>query len=498
VTSQAAEGPIDVIVVGAGNAALCAALAAREGGLRVVVLEKAPEHLRGGNTYFTGGAIRFAYKGIDDVLKLVPDLSQAELAIIDVGEYTERKYFDDMMRVTEGLSDQEMADTLIRGSFSTMQWMYEQGVRFVPSWSHQAFKVEDKFRFWGGLCLEAVGAGKGLSDQLFEISEKSEISIRYGTTASKLIVDDDGKVAGVVVKGPDGIHELRANAVVLACGGFEANPEMRARYLGPGWELAKVRGVRFNTGDGIRMALDIGAQPYGHWSGCHAVAWDLNAPPFGNRVIADLYQKHSYPFGLIVNAEGKRFVDEGADFRNYTYAKYGKQILTQPQSVAYQLFDQKTVHLLREEYRIDQVTKAEANTIEELAEMMDIDPAALAKTVSDYNAACQAGEYNPTILDGVHTEGVEPPKSNWALPLDSPPYQGFGVTCGITFTFGGLRINNRGQVMDTSEEPIVGLYAAGELVGGLFYHNYAGGAGLMAGSVFGKLAGTSAAEDARA
>ena len=497
-TSQAAEAPIDVIVVGAGNAALCAALAAREGGLRVVVLEKAPEHLRGGNTYFTGGAIRFAYKGIDDVLKLVPDLSQAELDVIDVGEYTEGKYFDDMMRVTEGLSDQEMADTLIRGSFPTMQWMYEQGVRFVPSWSHQAFKVDDKFRFWGGLCLEAVGAGKGLSDQLFEISEKSEIGVRYGTTATKLIVDDDGKVAGVVVKGPDGIRELRANAVVLACGGFEANPEMRARYLGPGWELAKVRGVRFNTGDGIRMALDIGAQPYGHWSGCHAVAWDLNAPPFGNRVIADLYQKHSYPFGLIVNADGKRFVDEGADFRNYTYAKYGKQILTQPQGVAYQLFDQKTLHLLREEYRIDQVTKAEADTIEDLAEQMDIDPAALAQTVSDYNAACQPGEYNPTVLDGVHTEGVEPPKSNWALPLDTPPYQGFGVTCGITFTFGGLRINNRGQVMDTSDEPIVGLYAAGELVGGLFYHNYAGGAGLMAGSVFGKLAGTSAAEDAHA
>jgi tricarballylate dehydrogenase len=494
-TDPSTTNDADVIVVGAGNAALCAALAASEGGRSVIVLEKAPEHLRGGNTYFTGGAIRFSYRGIDDVIKLVPDLSAAELDVMDVGTYPDSKYFDDMMRVTEGLSDQEMANFLVRDSFPTMQWMYEQGVRFVPSWAHQSFKVGDKFQFWGGLCLEAVGAGKGLSDQLFEISEKREIGVNYGTTATRLVMDDRGRVAGVVAKGPDGYRELRSGAVVLACGGFEANSEMRARYLGPGWELAKVRGVRFNTGDGIRMALDIGAQPFGHWSGCHAVAWDLNAPPFGNRQIADLYQKHSYPFGLIVNADGKRFVDEGADFRNYTYAKYGKQILTQPQGVAYQLFDQKTLHLLRDEYRIPQVTMAEADTIEELADALDIAAAALVQTVSDYNAACQPGEYDPTVLDGVHTEGVEPPKSNWALPLDSPPFQGYGVTCGITFTFGGLRINQRAQVMDTAEEPIEGLYAAGELVGGLFYHNYAGGAGLMAGSVFGRLAGASAAED---
>ena len=196
-----------------------------------------------------------------------------------------------------------------------------------------------------------------------------------------------------------------------------------------------------------------------------------------------------------MNPDGKRFVDEVADFRNYTYAKYGKQILTQPQMVAYQLFDQQTVHLLRDEYRIQEVTMAEADTIEELAQIMDINAAELVQTVADYNAACVPGEYNPTKLDGVHTEGVEPPKSNWALPLDAPPYQAYAVTCGITFTFGGLRINRRGQVMDTSEEPIAGLYAAGELVGGLVYHIYAGGAGLMAGSVFGKLAGTSAAED---
>ena len=271
---------------------------------------------------------------------------------------------------------------------------------------------------------------------------------------------------------------------------------MRTRYLGPGWELAKVRGTQFNTGDGIRMALDIGAQSFGHWSGCHAVAWDLNAPPTGDRNVADLFQKHSYPFGIIVNVDGDRFVDEGADFRNYTYAKYGREILFQPQRAAFQIFDQKTKHLLRDEYDIPQVSKVEANTVEALADGLGVDRDGLVRTVSEFNSAVQPGEYNPTALDGKTTAGIEPPKTNWALPIDSPPYMGFAVTCGITFTFGGLRIDSEGSVLDTEDAPIPGLYAAGELVGGLFYHNYPGGSGLMAGSVFGKIAGEGAATHA--
>jgi len=487
----------DVIVVGAGNAALCAALAAREQGARVTVLEKAPQADRGGNTYYTGGAIRFAYDGFDDVRALIPDLSEAEASSMDVGSYTTGAFFDDIMRVTEGLSDQDLADLLVRRSYDSLRWLHGQGMRFVPLWGRQSFKVGDKFRFWGGLILEAVGGGKGLSDQLFEIAEKRGIPVRYSTAAHKLLVDHRGAVVGVTAKGANGYEDLHAKAVVLACGGFEANPEMRTRYLGQGWELAKVRGVRYNTGDGLKMAMDIGAQPFGHWSGCHAVAWDLNSTPFGNRSITDLYQKHSYPFGLIVNIEGKRFLNEGADFRNYTYAKYGREILKQPQRAAFQLFDQKTKHLLRDEYRIPQVTMVEANTIEELADGLDIDKAGLVETVRGYNAACRPGDYNPTVLDGVHTEGISPPKSNWALPLDAPPYLGYAVTCGITFTFGGLRVNKRAQVLDTLDAPIQGLYAAGEMVGGLFYHNYPGGAGLMSGSVFGRISGASAAEDIR-
>ncbi len=224
-----------------------------------------------------------------------------------------------------------------------------------------------------------------------------------------------------------GASEIPCRAVVIASGGFEANPEWRTRYLGPNWDLARVRGTRHNVGEGIAMALEIGAQAYGHWSSCHAVAWDLNAPAFGDRRVGDMFQKHSYPLGLIVNVRGERFVDEGADFRNYTYAKYGREILRQPQEAAFQIFDQKTVELLREEYRIREITKAEAGTIEELAKKLEVNPEGLARTVREFNAAVMDQvPFNPAVLDGRGTQGLAPPKSNWAQRLDSPPYVGFG------------------------------------------------------------------------
>jgi tricarballylate dehydrogenase len=345
------------------------------------------------------------------------------------------------------------------------------------------------------MITEAIGGGSGLSDQLFDALTRHGIEVRYGTKASSLLQDDRGRVYGLRIRDNDGFSNLECGAVVIAAGGFEANEEMRTRYLGPGWEFAKVRGTRHNTGDGIKMALDIGAQSHGHWSSAHAVAWDLNAPPTGNRRIGDLYQKHSYPLGLIVNMHGERFVDEGADLRNYTYAKYGREILHQPYGIAFQLFDQRTVAMLRDEYRIREVTKAEANNIPQLASDLGIDVGGLVRTIEAYNAACQPGHFDPSKLDGLSTQGLEPNKTNWAQPFDSPPYVGYAVTCGITFTFGGLRIvANTGQVRDTEDRPIEGLYAAGELVGGLFYHNYPGGTGLTSGAVFGRTAGEAAAK----
>jgi tricarballylate dehydrogenase len=322
---------------------------------------------------------------------------------------------------------------------------------------------------------------------------KTGVEVRFEAKAVRLVTDDRGAVTGVVVRSPAGTETLGARAVVLAAGGFEANPEMRTRYLGRNWELARVRGTPYNTGDGIRMALEAGALPWGHWSGCHSVQWDLNAPWHGDRKVGDNFQKHSYPLGLIVNIHGERFVDEGADFRNYTYVKYGRAVIEQPRRTAFQIFDQKVLHLLREEYRIREVTKAEDPTLEGLAKKLEIDVEGFVRTVTAYNAAVQPGTYNPAIKDGKGTRGITPPKSNWALPLDAPPYVGYAVTTGISFTFGGLKITLDGQVVDCEQRPIPGLYAAGELVGGLFYHNYPGGAGLMAGAVFGRIAGRSAA-----
>jgi len=488
----------DVVVVGGGNAAMCAALSARENGARVLVLEKAPEAWRGGNGFFTAGGFRFAFKSFDELRTLIGDLSDQEAAQMEVDPYTEDNFYDDLMRVTEDCADPDMALLLVRESQNTVRWMKDRGIRWIPMFGRQAYKVGGKFRFWGGLVLEAVGGGPGLIDMEYASAGKAGIDVRFETKATRLVTDDRGRVTGVTVRTPEGTETIGAGAVVLASGGFEANPEMRTRYLGPNWELARVRGTPYNTGDGIRMAIEVGALPWGHWSGCHSVQWDLNAPWHGDRKVGDNFQKHSYPVGIIVNLRGERFVDEGADFRNYTYVKYGRAVIGQPRRTAFQVFDQKVVDILREEYRIREVTKAEANTFEELARKLEIDVPGFVKTVTEYNAAVMKDvPFNPAVKDGKGTRGLAVPKSNWAQPLDTPPYVGYAVTTGITFTFGGLKIDDAARVIDCEQRAIPGLYAAGELVGGLFYHNYPGGAGLMAGAVFGRIAGRSAATAAR-
>ncbi len=487
----------DVVVIGGGNAALCAALAAAEQGAKVMVLECAPESERGGNSRFTAGAMRVVFEGVED-LKKIMDLSDEEISNTDFGSYSFDDYFDDMARVTRYRANPDLVETLIRDSHDTMVWMREKGVRFQPSYGRQAFKVDGRFRFWGGLAVETWGGGPGLVDSLYQSAEKAGIEVRYATRAVALLMDE-GECRGVVARHQGKTFDIRASAVVIASGGFEANAEWRTRYLGPGWDLAKVRGTRFNTGDGIRMALDVGALPYGNWSGCHSVGWDRNAPEFGDLAVGDNFQKHSYPFGIMVNANGERFVDEGADFRNYTYAKYGRVILEQPGQFAWQVFDSKVTHLLRDEYRIRQVTKVKADTLESLAGMLeDVNAEKFLTCVEEYNAAVDTDvPFDPTVKDGRCTRGLAVPKSNWANTIDTPPFEAYATTCGITFTFGGLQINEDAQVMNVDGFPIAGLFAAGELVGGLFYFNYPGGTGLMSGAVFGRIAGRSAARAAR-
>ena len=483
----------DVVVVGAGNAALCAAIAAAEHGASVLVLECAPEEESGGNSRFTAGAFRCVYDGVDDLKVLMPDLTEAEIANSDFGSYPEEKFFDDMGRVTEYRTDSDLCDVLVKESRDTMRWLRSKGVRFVPIFGRQAFKVDGKFKFWGGLTVEAWGGGPGLIAALTEAAKKKDVKIAYETRALALIAGDDG-IAGVRVRQAGKSVEIAAKNVVLAAGGFQANAEWRTRYLGPGWELAKVRGTRFNTGDGIKMALAVDAMACGNWSGAHAVGWDRNAPEFGDLSVGDGFQKHSYPFGIMLNADGERFVDEGADFRNYTYAKYGRVILAQPGQFAWQVFDKKVLHLLRDEYRIKRVTKVRAESLEELVQKLeDVDAARALATIKAYNKAVRKNvPFDPNVKDGRATWGLAIPKSNWANMIDEPPFEAYAVTCGVTFTFGGVRIDRQARVIDSDGRPIAGLYAAGELVGGLFYFNYPGGTGLMAGAVFGKIAGDSA------
>lgn len=484
----------DVVVVGAGNAAMCAALAARELGAEVVVLERAKKAERGGNSSFTAGAMRVAYDSVDDLLTLMPDLTEADVAGTDFGTYPAERFYDDMGRVTDYRTDPELVQVLVSESYPVLRWMQGKGVRFAPAYGRQAFKRDGRFRFWGGLTIEVVGGGPGLVEAEHGAATAAGVSILYGVRAMALAHGEDG-VDGVRVGVSGETATISSGSVVLACGGFQADRAWRAKYLGRDWDLAKVRGTRFNTGDGHRMAFDAGAAPAGHWSGCHAVAWDFNAPEFGDLEVGDGFQKHSYPFGILVNRHGRRFLDEGADYRNYTYAKYGRVILEQPGQFAWQVFDSTVTDLLRDEYRIREVTKVRADSVQDLAGRMgDVDVKGFVEEVESFNRAVQTEvPFDPTVLDGRRTVGLTVPKSNWANRIDNPPFLAFKVTCGITFTFGGIQITPEAAVVDHEGAPIPGLFAAGELAGGLFYHNYPGGTGLTAGSVFGRRAGSAAA-----
>ena len=488
----------DVLVVGKGNAALCAALSACDEGAHVAMLEAAPEDESGGNSRFAGGVMRFSYDSVKD-LQRVADIPEDEMESVDWESNTQEQFYDDLYHVTSFRTDSELSEILITRSLDTMVWLRGQGARFVPNYRHQSAIVGGRRKFFGRMPLWASGGGPGLVQSLTDTAVKKNVEIFYATRAVSLIYDGE-RVLGVRAKRGGKPVEFRARAVVLACGGFEANPEWRTRYLGPGWELAKVRGTRFNVGDGLRMALDIGACPFGNWSGRHAVSWERYAPEFGDLSLPESSYRHSFPLSLMINADGKRFVDEGAEFYNYTYAKYGGEVLKQPGQFAWQVFDAKVHDLLRPEYGHKAVTRVTAGTLEELAAKLEgVNAAGFLRTMRAFNAAVRTDvPFNHAIKDGRCTVGIDPPKSNWAHPLDTPPFEAYAVTCGITFTFGGLRIiPDTGQVVDVNFHPIPGLYTAGEMLGGLFYFNYPAGTGLVSGAVFGRIAGTAAGRDTR-
>jgi tricarballylate dehydrogenase len=459
------------------------------------VLEKTPEAEAGGNSFYTAGAFRFAHRGLEDLRPLVAD--DARLPETMVPPYPEADFLADLYRVTAGKCDETLARVLVGDSAETVAWLARAGIPWRLLYERQAYRSGGQWVFSGGIAAGTSGGGKGLIAAHTAAAARAGVRVVYRAAVSNLLRERDGAVAGVVYRDSAGAeHSIAAGEVVLAAGGFEASPGLRARHLGPAWEKALVRGSPANTGEVLELAISHGAGHYGDWRSCHSVAWDAGASPEGgDRELTNQRTRQSYPLGIVVNTRGERFLDEGADFRNYTYARYGREILAQPGGHAVQLFDARTRPLLRtEEYDSHPITVAQADTLDKLAEQLGIDPAGLAETVAAFNHSIdESASFDPAVKDGraAHTD---PPKSNWALALNTPPYYGYPVACGITFTFGGLHIDTHARVLDPHQRPIPGLYAAGELVGGLFSGNYPGGSGLTAGAVFGRRAGTHATD----
>jgi len=485
----------DVIVVGAGNAALAAAVSAHENGAkRVLVLEKAPREMRGGNTHWSGAVLRMAF---DDPRELAPLLPAVEEQYEDfyqgITPYTRKDYLGDLLRLTGGRTDPVLSSILVDNSKDTVFWMHAVGeVKMEPAITVAGVKKGNMVVWPRGLVVRAVHEGVGLSRAWFAAAEKRGIEIRYASAATELLLDARGRIAGVKVRGDDGLAAIHAKAVVLGCGGFEANVQMRTQHIGPLVGAAKVRGTPHNQGDGLRMAMGIGAMPWGQWSGCHATPISADWGDFAPREYTDRSNRLSYLYGVMINRKGRRFVDEGEDQNLYTYAKFGRAILAQPGAKGYQLFDSKVLHLLEPRYSTSKPIVAD--TVKELLAQLDIDDREQAlRSVEEYNAAPRANRpFDPTRKDGHATRGLSVDKTNWAVRLDAPPYCAYSVTGGITFTFGGLKINENAQVIGTDWRPLPGLFTCGEMVGGLFYDNYPAGAGLVSGATFGRIAGRNA------
>lgn len=479
----------DVIVVGGGNAAFSAALAAAERGRSVILLERGSEHEAGGNSFYTAGATRVAHRGLDDLRAIVEH--DVRHSVTEVPPYSTDEYITDLEKVTKNGNDPELTKVLVEEGLDAVRWLSGHGLKYRLMYERQSYQREDgTFLFWGGLHIGNVDGGQGLIRDHVRAARALGVDIRYGHHCVDLIMEQ-GRAVGVTADVDGVMVDFFAQSVVLAAGGFEANAEMRREYLGEGWQNAKVRGTPLNTGDMIVAALKVGAAKAGDWNTCHSVAWDALAEDNeSNRELTNRLTRQSYPLGIVVNVEGLRFVDEGADFRNYTYAKYGRDILAQPESIAYQVFDAELRPMLRtEEYDMPGIGEITADTIEDLADKLEIHAASFLRTVAEFNAAIDREKpFDPTIKDG-RSAAVTPPKSNWAMPIETGPFYAYPVTCGITFTFGGIKSDTHGRVQDSSGNTIPGLFVAGEMLGGLFSRNYPGGTGLAAGMVFGRRAG---------
>ncbi|WP_104126634.1 FAD-dependent tricarballylate dehydrogenase TcuA [Cryobacterium sp. Y57] len=481
---------VDVIVIGGGNAGFTAAHAAATRGRSVLLLERGPEDLSGGNSFYTAGATRIAHSGLGDLASFVE--ADPRHSVTEVPPYSAIDYAADVAKVTSGRNDPELTRILVEESQSVLRWLHDLGLRYRLMYERQAYERPDgSFLFWGGLHVGNVDGGKGLIADHRRVAANLAYDVRYGTMVTGFLT------AGATVIGVRAIDEagvpteITAESVVIAAGGFEANATMREQYLGSGWGKAKVRGTPLNTGELLTAAIDLGAARGGDWSTAHSVQWDaFHTDNESNRELTNRFTRQSYPLGIIVNKSGKRFLDEGEDFRNLTYAKFGGRILEQEDGIAYQIFDARLRPMLRaEEYDMPGISVTSAGTIGEIADLLGIDRPGFERTVTEFNASIdRSATFDPNVKDG-RAARVSPPKSNWANPLEIGPFYAYPVTCGITFTFGGLKGDIDGRVLSDAGVAIPGLFAVGEALGGLFSGNYPGGSGLAAGAVFGRRAG---------
>lgn len=420
----------------------------------------------------------------------------------DFAEYDEGEFLDDWGRVTGYRLDPEISDFVVSKSYEALKWMSDKGVPFnSPLVVDENGRVRHGRPGWHGGFIEVSGAGVGLCESLQAAVINAGIDLRYGHEAIDLERDAEASSWTVTARQGDGkVVKISADSVIIASGGFQADTEWRTRALGPGWDLAKIRGSKNNVGQGLKMAMEHGAKAVGNWSGCHAVAWSTGSGDAGLTTANHVFERESHPFGITVNVHGDRFLDEGEDFGAYTYAKYGKFILSQPNQIAWQIFDAKNKSLWTSEYHYKnpEAARFEASTLEELASKLvsrgltNVDK--FLETVTGYNDAVDTSvPFDPYTKDGKATQGLAIEKTNWSQEIVDAPFYAFEITCGITFTFGGLKVNTKGQVINRQDKPIEGLYAIGEAVGGLYYFNYASGTGLTAGAVLGQEAGKDAA-----
>ena len=454
--------PIDVLVVGGGNAALCAAITARRSGARVLLLETATKDFRGGNSRHTRD-IRYMHRGATNYV---------------TGAYGEEEFWQDLKSVTGGATDETLARLTIRKSEDLGDWMAANGVRWQKPLRGTLHLARSN--------LFMLGGGKAMINAYYDTAAKLGVQVNYETEVRDLEIRG-GEFVSALAGGDGKSQMIEAKAIVVAAGGFEANISWLKEYWGEAAENFVIRGTPHNQGRMLKELLQHGAQPVGDPRGCHAVALDARAPKFDGGIVTRL---DSVPFGIVVNKEAKRFYDEGEDFWPKRYAIWGRLIAEQPAQIAYSIIDSKAL----QHFMPSVFPPVEAGSIPELATALGIEPRALDAVVDEFNRSVNGGRFDPGTLDDCRTEGLEPPKSHWARPIEAPPFYGYPLRAGITFTYLGVTVNQQAQVIMQNGQPAKNIFAAGEMMAGnILGKGYLAGFGLTIGSVFGRIAGREAA-----